>query len=790
MNKYPFTSKGLAVGIILLFIAGCCTPGLSSTSLTKKDQSVSFAPRNDGSTEKPVVTCVAFGQTRNMKQQITLTEKEAALVFEQLRQLKTEITQHPFSEKTRVLKRAFVDLLAEKNLIPAGASKETYLSLLSPKWVERIPRFGNKPLLSQPFTNHGTCALCSLGGDGSGLLIPLFMLPRPRLVMFWLGNGESTTANLLTSKGYVAGGAQTGSAFGFTGIGLSYAVPGYSLYGFVGYALLASTTAEYMEHYPPNRAPVISDVTPTNGEQNVPLSLTELQFRIQDPDGDLMSYSVTTSPDIGSANGNLKPFGVYKIPINSLQSQTTYTWHISVTDGKETTSNDFIFTTASVEPVISKISPENGERFVPSDLTELRFTLTDFQDDAMDYTIETSPNIGSAHVIGVHDGTYTVPVSNVLQDTAYRWFVNVTDGTHPVHKTFSFITGFPAHFNPFDYGWQYRKQITINHTNIAGDVENFPVLVNITDTDLGQKARVNGEDILFMNNSDLSTRFNYEIENFNHDTGTLVAWVNVTHLSSSQDTTFYMYYGNPSSLPQQYPEKTWDSNYLMVQHMKDTTPSTISDSTINKKNGTKTGASEPIQIAGKIGNGQDFDGTNDIITFDDESFFDNSFDGYHELSFEFWLNSDTVTGGQPYITKGNDPTDTCVYSYDSKLFFTVKAGSVSDAMEVITPSTLSAGVWNHWVVTYTGSGLPSGAAIYQNGNSFGLTTNHNTLSSAMSSNIPVKFGDVGLSWRINGKMDEVRISNIKRSPIWISTEYNNQNNPSDFLSVGPEVPHP
>ena len=39
---------------------------------------------------------------------------------------------------------------------------------------------------------------------------------------------------------------------------------------------------------------------------------------------------------------------------------------------------------------------------------------------------------------------------------------------------------------------------------------------------------------------------------------------------------------------------------------------------------------------------------------------------------------------------------------------------------------------------------------------------------------------------INGIIDEVRISNIARSPEWISTSYANQNNPSTFLLIGEE----
>jgi hypothetical protein len=38
----------------------------------------------------------------------------------------------------------------------------------------------------------------------------------------------------------------------------------------------------------------------------------------------------------------------------------------------------------------------------------------------------------------------------------------------------------------------------------------------------------------------------------------------------------------------------------------------------------------------------------------------------------------------------------------------------------------------------------------------------------------------------NGKIDELRISNIARSVDWIMTEFRNQNSPSTFYSVGGE----
>jgi hypothetical protein len=42
----------------------------------------------------------------------------------------------------------------------------------------------------------------------------------------------------------------------------------------------------------------------------------------------------------------------------------------------------------------------------------------------------------------------------------------------------------------------------------------------------------------------------------------------------------------------------------------------------------------------------------------------------------------------------------------------------------------------------------------------------------------------------DGSMDEVRISKVCRSSGWILTEYNNQNDPSSFLSFEPEETGP
>ena len=120
----------------------------------------------------------------------------------------------------------------------------------------------------------------------------------------------------------------------------------------------------------------------------------------------------------------------------------------------------------------------------------------------------------------------------------------------------------------WDSSWLHRKTVTINHTKVAADLANFPVLVDIVDSDLSSKAQSSGNDIVFTDSS--MNKLSHEIERYDNNTGHLVAWVRVPSLSSTSDTVLYMYYGNAAASNQQNPTAVWDPNYMMVQHLEET----------------------------------------------------------------------------------------------------------------------------------------------------------------------------------------------------------------------------
>ncbi len=168
-----------------------------------------------------------------------------------------------------------------------------------------------------------------------------------------------------------------------------------------------------------------------------------------------------------------------------------------------------------------------------------------------------------------------------------------------------------------DISFQYRKNITINSMKVAADLQDFPVLIDLYDSDLHLDVQADGDDILFTDT--IGVKLDHELEYFNQTYNSthahLVAWVRIPNLSSTINTTISMYYGNHNIGSQENPTGVWDSNYLTVFHfneavMDENSGAAHYDSTINLIHGTQNGNDD---FTGKICDGQNFDGTNDKI---------------------------------------------------------------------------------------------------------------------------------------------------------------------------------
>jgi hypothetical protein len=173
----------------------------------------------------------------------------------------------------------------------------------------------------------------------------------------------------------------------------------------------------------------------------------------------------------------------------------------------------------------------------------------------------------------------------------------------------------------YDLDWSYRIKITFSNASSEA-LSNFPVLVRLTSSNFTfAHAKSAGADIRFTD-SDGSTLLKYEIEKWTDNTEGDI-WVKVPQVDNSATDYIYIYYGNSGASDAQDIANVWNSDYVTVQHMADTTTSTITDSTSYNNDGTKIGANAPaVTTSGKIGNAQNFDGSNDAINIGTDSSLD------------------------------------------------------------------------------------------------------------------------------------------------------------------------
>jgi len=103
--------------------------------------------------------------------------------------------------------------------------------------------------------------------------------------------------------------------------------------------------------------PLVAPVSPSDNALKIPQSTTQLSFRLRDHQSASLTYTVTTSPDIGSTSGpstgNSYNWGTYTLTFNkALAYDTTYRWTVNASDGIHFTRRTYTFRT--------QLAPNNG----------------------------------------------------------------------------------------------------------------------------------------------------------------------------------------------------------------------------------------------------------------------------------------------------------------------------------------------------------------------------------------------------------------------------------------------
>jgi hypothetical protein len=347
----------------------------------------------------------------------------------------------------------------------------------------------------------------------------------------------------------------------------------------------------------------------------------------------------------------------------------------------------------------------------------------------------------------------------------------------------------PGHVPWYDCSWHYRKNITIDKTKVSGTQANFPVLINFaSDSDLQTKAQGNGNDILFTDSGG-TFKIPHEIESYTSGTGALVAWVKVSSIQSSANTSIFMYYGNPSAPSQEDETSVWDAGFKAVWHLREIgvgAAGEFRDSTSNGNNGQggQAGANPPTQVNAQIGYGQAFDSaSNQFIRIPDSASLQIS----GPLTIEGWMKGDTWDLPPSGTHRSILGRQFGAGSVDSYLLTVTANGAASSTPNGFLTGTgvsggaVNTGTWYHLAMNFTPAGTSS-AYLFVNGANVANTP---ACSISIDAN-PVIIGgqenDASSmpTQLFDGTIDEVRVSNVARSDTWIKTEYNNQNSPTSF----------
>jgi len=333
-----------------------------------------------------------------------------------------------------------------------------------------------------------------------------------------------------------------------------------------------------------------------------------------------------------------------------------------------------------------------------------------------------------------------------------------------------------------DSSWDKCRNITLLGGN--SELTDFPYYINLPyDSDMLEDY----SDLRFMDTfcSNSGTELDYEIESYTGSNAHI--WVRIPTLPAG-GTTISVYYKNNTWVGEgNNTNAVWDFGYKMVQHMDDETTSTIKDSTQYGNDGTKIAANGPVEVAGRIGNAQDFERANDeyIGCGNDAS------TQYSDLiTIGAWVKLKDIGTGFFHTIIDRVWSNRYWHHISGHVTSPGKQRFSNDNPQTkVSNTALTADTWYYVTVTWTNS--TKTAQFFLNGEDDGSQVYTGGMDGPWLS---IKLGAYGAggseSYYLNGTMDEFRLSNTTRTADWINMSYQIVENQVTYVSIGSEEEDP
>jgi len=194
-----------------------------------------------------------------------------------------------------------------------------------------------------------------------------------------------------------------------------------------------------------NGVPILSSPSPGNASTGQSKSVRTVITANTGGDADLLTltwFNNKTGAWVNYGHNNSVTNGTYK------QSETwasiyntEYWWKVTIFDGTTNITYLYHFTTkADTPPSFTGESPSNSSIGVALSLASWSITINDIDADTFNWTIQTSPNVGSSSANGATNGSKSDAIAGLAYSTLYKVYVNATDGTAWTRAWYKFTT--------------------------------------------------------------------------------------------------------------------------------------------------------------------------------------------------------------------------------------------------------------------------------------------------------------------------------------------------------------
>ncbi|MEM7393141.1 MAG: DUF2341 domain-containing protein, partial [Verrucomicrobiota bacterium] len=312
-------------------------------------------------------------------------------------------------------------------------------------------------------------------------------------------------------------------------------------------------------------------------------------------------------------------------------------------------------------------------------------------------------------------------------------------------------------------------------------LSNFPVLVvlgtNRTGFSYRDVASPEGYDLRF-SNLEQTEILPYEIESWDTN-GLSYIWVQLPELAPTT-TVIWAYWGAATMGREAYTTNgaVWSEAFEAVWHMNETAVDGGNvaglhlDATANNQDGDQVGN---VSVAGFVGTGQDFDGTNDYIAIPGTI-------ATTSLTISAWLNIDLLDSWDPLINADGFTAGDVHLQYPPGA--TGLRYSIGSAGDNNFPYAIVSGQWQR--VTSVYDGINDSLVVYVNGEAIGSVAAVG--NAQLLSPTPGRIAGWDGGGRLfDGQLDEFRIAGTALSSNWIWATWYNMASNDQFTCYSPAI---